>query len=123
MRRLAGLFRSGPAARRGLLFALFGAMALALGYVAVPSVTAGHLIIVWGYYYILGVFSLFCVYALRLARSRGEVLRGWVLRPGVAGAAIAAGTLFAVWSDSFKHKILYDEFVIQGTAYEMHVTK
>jgi hypothetical protein len=98
-------------------------MALALGYVAVPSVTAGHLIIVWGYYYILGVFSLFCVYALRLARSRGEVLRGWVLRPGVAGAAIAAGTLFAVWSDSFKHKILYDEFVIQGTAYEMHVTK
>ena len=123
MRRLAGLFRSGPAARRGLLFALFGALAYALGYVAVASVTAGHLIIVWGYYYILGVFSRFCVYALRLARSRGDVLRGWIRRPGVAGAAIAAGTLFAVWSDSFKHKILYDEFVIQGTAYEMHLTK
>src|SRR6202040_3065544 len=29
----------------------------------------------------------------------------------------------AVWSDSFKHKILFDEFVIQGTAYYMHITK
>jgi hypothetical protein len=123
MRRLAGLFRSGPAARRGVLFALFGALAFVLGYVSVTPVTAGHLIIGWGYYYILGVFSLFCLYALRLARSRGEVLRGWIRRPGAAGVAIAAGTLFAVWSDSFKHKILYDEFVIQGTAYEMHVTK
>jgi len=123
MRRLAGLFRSGPAARRGTLFALFGALAFVLGYVTVTSMTAGHLIIAWGYYYILGVFSLFCLYALRLARARGEVLRGWILRPGAAGVAIAAGTLFAVWSDSFRHKILYDEFVIQGTAYEMHVTK
>ena len=123
MRRLAGLFRSGPAARRGTLFALFGALAFVLGYVTVTSVTAGHLIIAWGYYYILGVFSLFCLYALRLARARGEVLRGWIRRPGAAGVAIAAGTLFAVWSDSFRHKILYDEFVIQGTAYEMHVTK
>ena len=39
------------------------------------------------------------------------------------GAVIAAGTLFGVWSDSFRHKILYDEFVIQGTAYVMHATK
>jgi hypothetical protein len=123
MRRLAGLFRSGPAARRGLLFALCGVLAFALGYHAVTSVAAGHLIIEWGYYYILGVFSLFCLYALRLARSRAAVLRGWLRSPGIAGAAIALGTLFAVWSDSFKHKILYDEFVIQGTAYEMHLTK
>ncbi len=49
--------------------------------------------------------------------------RGWARRPGAAGAAIAAGTAFAVWSDSFKHKILFDEFVIQGTAYYMHITK
>jgi len=121
--RLVELFRSKAAARRGILFALCGSLALVLGYLAVTSITAGHLIIAWGYYYILGVFSLFCFYALRLARARNEVWRGWVTRPGVAGAAIAAGTLFAVWSDSFRHKILYDEFVIQGTAYEMHVTK
>jgi hypothetical protein len=123
MRRLAGLFRSGPASRRGILFALCGALAFVLGYYSVTSITAGHLIIAWGYYYILGVFSLFVFYAWRLARSRSGVWRGWLRRPGIAGLAIAGGALFAVWSDSFRHKILYDEFVIQGTAYEMHVTK
>jgi hypothetical protein len=123
MRRLAGLFRGGPELRRGILFALSGALALAIGYVAVPPITAGHLIIAWGYYYILGVFSMFVFFAWKLAMSRPGVWRGWLRRPGLAGAAIGAGVVFAVWSDSFRHKILYDEFVIQGTAYEMHVTK
>jgi hypothetical protein len=80
------------------------------------------MIILGGYYYILGVFSLFLFYALRLRVSRpacGSVAG----RPGAAGLAIACGVLFAVWSDSFKHKILFDEYVIQGTAYTMHATK
>lgn len=109
--------------RRILLFALSGALALWVGYIAIPTIPAGHLIIYWGYYYILGVFSLFVFYAWRLARSRQEVWRGWIRRPGMAGLAIASGVVFAVWSDTFRHKILFDEFVIQGTAYEMHVTK
>jgi len=109
--------------RRILLFVLCGVLALGTGYFAVPTVAAGHLIINWGYYYILGVFSLFVFYASRLARSRSEVWKAWIRRPGMAGIAIASGVLFAVWSDSFKHKILFDEYVIQGTAYEMHVTK
>jgi hypothetical protein len=123
MKRWLGLFGDGAAVRRGALFVLCGAAAVIIGYVAVPTVTAGHMIIDWGYYYILTVFSMFVYYSCRLARSRPQVWRGWLRRPGIAGATIAAGTLFAVWSDAFKHKILYDEFVIQGTAYEMHVTK
>ncbi len=123
MRRLAGLFGTGDSRRMGLLFALSGAAALGAGYLAVTPITAGHLIIACGYYYILGVFCLFVFYALRLARSRPGVWRGWLRRPGAAGGAIALGTLLGVWSDSFKHKILYDEFVIQGTAYVMHATK
>jgi hypothetical protein len=123
MRRVLGLFAGGDLGRRALLFALSAAAALYAGYFAIPPIQAGHLIINCGYYYILGVFSLFVYYALRLARSRREVWRGWIARPGAAGAAIAAGTAFGVWSDSFKHKILYDEFVIQGTAYVMHATK
>jgi hypothetical protein len=71
-----------------------------------------------------GVFSLFVSSTRCGSRARGgEVWRGWIRRPGAAGARDRRGTLFAVWSDSFKHKILYDEFVIQGTAYEMHATK
>ena len=123
MRRLAGLFSGGNLGLRALLFALSAAVALYVGYFAIPPIPAGHLIINFGYNYILGVFSLFVMYALRLARSRREVGRGWVRRPGAGGAVIAAGTLFGVWSDSFRHKILYDEFVIQGTAYVMHATK
>ncbi len=123
MRRLLGLFQGRTASRRGLLLVLSGLLALWVGYKAVSTVTASHLIIGWGYYYILTVFSMFTYYAWRLARSRARVWKEWLRRPGLAGAAIAAGTLFAVWSDSFRHKILYDEFVIQGTAYEMHETK
>ncbi len=123
MRRWLALFEGGPTLRRAALFALFGAAAVDIGYVAVPTITAGHMIIDWGYFYILTVFSMFVYYASRLARARPQVWRRWLRRPGIAGAAIAAGTLFAVWSDAFKHKILYDEFVIQGTAYEMHLTK
>ena len=109
--------------RRLLLFALCGAAALEIGYFAVPTIPAGHMIINWGYYYILGVFSLFAYCAWGLARGKGEVIKGWVRRPGIAGIAIGSGLLFAVWSDPFKHKILFDEYVIQGTAYEMHATK
>jgi hypothetical protein len=113
-----------PSDPRGLLlFALCGAAAVYVGYFAVPAVPAGHMIILGGYYYILGVFSLFVFYALRLARSRLGVIASWMRRPGTAGLAVACGVLFAVWSDSFKHKILFDEYVIQGTAYTMHATK
>ena len=123
MRRLAELFRGADASTRGLLLALSGAVAIYVGYVAIPPIPAGHLIISWGYYYILGVFSAFLFYARRLLVSRAAVWRQWLRRPGAAGLAIAGGALFAVWSDTFQHKILYDEFVIQGTAYEMHLTK
>jgi Dolichyl-phosphate-mannose-protein mannosyltransferase len=123
MSRLRALFQAEGTGRRLGLFAASGLVAVYLGYLAFDSVAAGRLIISWGYYYILGVFCCFVYYARRLALAREEVWRGWLRRPGLAGLAIAAGTGFAVWTDSFKHKILYDEFVIQGTAYNMHATK
>jgi hypothetical protein len=123
VRRFLALVCGAPGRPRVALFLLFGALAAAIGYVAVPTIPAGHMIISWGYYYILGVFSAFVYFVLKLGRSRPGVWRGWIRRPGLAGAAIAAGVLFAVWSDPFKHKILFDEFVIQGTAFTMHLTK
>ncbi len=123
MRRLAGLFADRRTVLRAMVFALSATAALYVGYFAIPPIQAGHLIINCGYYYILGVFSLFVLFSVRFARSRREVWQGWLKRPGTAGLAIALGTAFGVWSDSFRHKILYDEFVIQGTAFVMHATK
>ena len=62
-------------------------------------------------------------FGLRVARERSDVIRSWIRRPGAAGAAILAGMLFAIGSDTFQHKVLFDEFVIQGTAFTMHATK
>jgi hypothetical protein len=123
VRRFIALLARPRDPRGLLLFALCGALAVYAGYFAVPAVPAGHMIILGGYYYILGVFSLFVFYALRLARARSGLIKSWIRRPGAAGLAIACGVLFAVWSDSFKHKVLFDEYVIQGTAYTMHATK
>jgi hypothetical protein len=123
VRRFITLAARAPDPRRLLLFALSGAAAIYLGYFAVPAIPAGHMIIMGGYYYILGVFSLFVLHALRLARSRADVIKSWIRKPGAAGLAIACGLLFALWSDSFKHKVLFDEYVIQGTAFTMHATK
>jgi hypothetical protein len=123
VRRFIALITGAPDPRRLLLFALCGAVALYVGYFAVPAIPAGHMIILFGYYYILGVFSLFVYFAIRMGRSKSGVLMSWARRPGIGGLAIASGLVFAVWSDSFRHKVLYDEFVIQGTAYTMHATK
>jgi hypothetical protein len=51
------------------------------------------------------------------------VWRGWLRAPGWPGFAIVAASAFAIWSDPFDHKILFDEFVLQGTAFQMHATK
>jgi hypothetical protein len=102
---------------------LSGALASAVGFRLVGPITAGHLIIAWGYYYILGLSAAFAFFAVRVLRERRAVWAQWLRRPGWAGAAIAGGLLFAAWSEPFRHKVLFDEYVIQGTAYEMHVAK
>ena len=123
MRRVAALFAGARERQAGLLLAASGALAIFIGYRAVPTIPAGHLIIAWGYYYILSVFCLFLFFAWRVASQRRGLLLGWLRRPGSGGAAIAAGTALAVWSDHFAHKVLLDEYVIQATALEMHLTK
>ena len=116
----AGSRRAGGSSSRSA-----AVLALYVGYVAVPPIQAGHMIIKWGYYYILAVFSLFVFYAAEaLALEARGVEGSGPAGPGLRRAPRSRpGTLVAVWSDSFRHKILYDEFVIQGTAYEMHATK
>lgn len=106
--------------------ALFGAAAIAacaLGFVVVSPKQAEKLIEQGGYYYMLVLFAAWVWLAAGIARERADVWRGWLRRPGWAGVAIVVGTAVAIWIDDYKHKILFDEYVLQGTAFHMHATK
>ena len=121
---LLALFTRDPVARqRLLLFALCAVAALFAGFILVSPVAAEGLIASGGYYYMLGLFGLFVWFALRVARARREVWSGWLRRPGWPALVIAAATAFALWSDPFQPKVLFDEFVLQATAFHMHITK
>lgn len=92
------------------------------GFILLSPAAAERLIVQGGYFYILGVFSLGLLLAARVVKSRlrrgvPDALRG----PGLAVAAACAA--FAVLSDDFRHKVLFDEYVIQGTAWQMHAAK
>lgn len=106
-----------------LLFALSAAGAIFAAFVAVTPAQVERLIIKGGYFYILAVFAAWVIYAWRLAQARREVCLGWIKRPGATGLCLAGATLFAVWTDDFAHKVLFDEYVVQGTAWHMHLTK
>ena len=106
-----------------MLFGLLAVFSVVTGFVTVGPVTAEKLIGEWGYDYMLVLFALFVVYAFRVGEVRREVWRAWLRAPGWPGLAILTATAFAIWGDPFKHKILFDEFVLQGTALQMHATK
>ncbi len=117
------LFRREADPRRITLFALCGGLAIVLGFVAVAPRTASRLISNGGYFYMLGLFALFIYYFWRVARTRRTMWLGWLRRPGWTGLALAAAWAFVLWSDPFRHKVLFDEYVLQATAQHMHATK
>ena len=109
--------------KRLLLFALSGAVALGVGFILVAPKQAEFLIRQGGYYYMLALFAGFVTYAIRVARARREAWQGWLLHPGWTGVALVVATLFTLWSDSYQHKVLFDEYVLQATGFHMHATK
>src|SRR3954466_4050649 len=109
--------------RRIVVFLIGAAAAFALGFVAISPAVAEKLIVSFGYYYILGVFAAFVFYAWRIAAPHANAWKQALPQWRVVGLALVAATLFAVWTDSFAHKILFDEYVLQGTAWHMHATK
>lgn len=123
IRPLLTLLRAAPEPRRIALFGAGVVIALLAGFVAVSPFAAKTLITAWGYHYVLGVFALFVWFAWRVAAPRRAVWLGWLRRPGWVGCALLLASAFALWSDPFKHKILFDEYVLQGTALHMHATK
>lgn len=100
-----------------------GGLAGGVGFMAFAPSTLEALIRAGGYYYIAAVFAVFSGYAWRVAVARRPVWATWCRRPGAVGWALLVASLFVLWSDPFKHKILFDEYVLQGTAFQMHAAK
>jgi len=108
-----------PRVRLGLL-ALSGLLAVHLGFVAVGVKTADEWVKRGGYHVLLLTFALWVWTLWRLwrARARGPAPSGREL--AAAAAAIGGVTLLALAAEPFHSKILYDEFVLQSTAFNMH---
>ncbi|MBL9212511.1 MAG: glycosyltransferase family 39 protein [Opitutaceae bacterium] len=105
------------------LFAACAIAAVVVGFKLVTPAQAEKLIVRGGYYYILGVFALWLYFSSRVLATRRALWTAWLRRPGLVGLALAAAAGFALWSDMFAHKVLFDEYVLQGTAWHMHLTK
>lgn len=123
IRSLIELLRDPAVRLRLLLLVLSCTLAVALGWIVVTPSVASTLIKHTGYYYILGVFVAFLFFAGRVIRQRSSVCDGWIRRPGVVGLVLLVGTVFVVCADPLEHKILFDEYVLQSTAWHMHATK
>lgn len=117
-----------PAWRLLLGFVLIGALSGWIGFKAMPAVLAGEVVKFAGYQALAAIFVWWLFACSALARTRGW-LAGWRRgrRPGrdawVALAWISALTLVAVATVPKVYKVLFDEAVIQSTAWNMHAER
>lgn len=109
----------GPVAKL-LAFGLTAVAAVYLGFIGIGVELAGDVVKRGGYYFVLAAFALWAAGLHRLWRQRrpGDVPSRREL--AFAALAIAVPTLMAFNAEPFRSKVLYDEFVLQSTAYNMH---
>ncbi|HEY4300814.1 MAG TPA: hypothetical protein VGM73_08075 [Candidatus Didemnitutus sp.] len=112
-------------ARTETRLALFGLSGVASAYVGFLGLSVAHAEAVvkrGGYYVMLAAFALFLHALWRLHRSGAPGADPPLTRRQrvLALAAIAVFSLLAIASDRFQSKILFDEFVLQSTAFNMH---
>jgi Dolichyl-phosphate-mannose-protein mannosyltransferase len=105
---------------RLVCFGLSAASAVFAGFIGFDVSAADYLVKHHGYHVIALTFLLWvgC-----LARLRAHIEPGWL--PGwkecrIPAMLVAIFTGFYVLSEPFQSKVLYDEFVLQSTAYNMH---
>ena len=113
-------------ARPGVRLACFTLAAIAslyFGFVHFSVAAARMILRETGYYFILLTFGLWLIAGWRMVRPAGTGGPG----PGPAGwwgwaaAGLIGGlTLLAVTHEPYRSKILYDEYVLQSTAYNLH---
>lgn len=114
------------AVRRLVLFTLIGALAIWLGFKAFSAKTAGELIKEWGYYGIAGIFGWWVFLG-----AKSFALARWREAPGRPTRAewwqvvvlTTVLTAVAMLTTPYAYKILFDEVVIQSTAWNMHMER
>lgn len=119
--RLPRLDRGGRFPGRLLLFGVVAVASVYFGFVAPSVAEAGRLLQHWGYYAMAATFT----WALL---TWGRVLPVWWReRPVLTrselvalGGIIGGLTLIAVLTVPYTYKVLYDEFVLQCTARNLH---
>ncbi len=108
---------------RVVFFALSAAAALTFGFLHFTVPEAQAILRQKGYSIILLTFALWLVAVWRLARaSATREPDPHTSRAGLwaAGGLIAVLALLAVTHEPYRSKILYDEYVLQSTAYNLH---
>ena len=118
----AATLRPAPV-RLPLRLALFGCSGLAavfFGFVFFPVDTARNIIRFGGYYIILVTFAFWLLAWWRAARSRPASPALGRNELAAAGVVIALLTVLALTQETFRSKILYDEYVLQATASNLH---
>lgn len=121
-----------------LVLAVTSSVAAAgLGFFACTPAQAERLIHRFGYYGMAGTFVWFVVAAVAAWRESRNVptaeeaaippvagWRGWIQRPWFGPAVVVAGaTLLCLLAEPARAKVLYDEYVLQATALQMHWTR
>ena len=105
---------------RLVLFGLCGAAALYLGFIAFEVDTARRILRQAGYYIILLTFLCWVSALWRMKQPGGGQSSAPRRELWIAGAFVALLTAMALFHETFRSKILYDEYVLQSTAYNMH---
>lgn len=121
--RIAAAGAEPDARRRLLVLAASAVAAVAIGFRLISPAQAEPWIVHGGYYYVLAVFAAALIYGWRVMEARREAWQPWLRRPGWDGVILALGLAVAIGSDQFAHKVLFDEYVLQGTAWHLHATK
>ncbi len=117
-----------PAWRRLLWVAVLGVLAAVVGFKIFSARQAGMLVKHWGYYALAGVFCWWCWAVVGLVRDRtAGGLVWWRARCNretlQAAVLIAVLMLVAVLTVPRVYKILFDEVVIQSTAWNLHMER
>jgi len=114
---------SGPLHRPEFRLALFGLAAVAavyFGFLGLDVETSGMLVKRFGYHVMLLTFALWVLMLWRLWNRRAPGAGVAPREMLSAGLIIGLFSAMAISAEPFRSKVLYDEFVLQSTAFNMH---
>lgn len=108
--------------RRIFLLGLVAALAVLLGFVAVPDRLAIGLVSKFGFWFVLVAFVL---WLFALGQSFLPELRGrdWRRLDWLSWGIVALGTMVLLVHETFGFKIVMDEIMLLGTSMSMHLDK